>query len=410
MVSEMKHLIFTSPKHTAFEQNERDWARKQLKDVLFVSDFPDDALKANADYIAIRSSFSSMDRLRHLARFGCELSALLVKELCSKYTSISYLKRWRQTFSLLLKVSMQVESLKPLLIQNNERASYSMWANDHALLLAMAKKRGYIKRCYSRAHGRDVIEYREPITGKLPFQAFKYSHLDGVYCVSKFTQRYIQERYPQYATKMMVAYLGTEDRGTGPLHPESDEFVVVSIGRVRNVKRFYLIAEMLMHAEKPIRWVHFGDVSSQDPTTARYEAGLKALSSKTNVTLHHLGYTTNRDILDYFSGHYVDCLVNSSENEGLPVSIQEAISFGIPCVATDVGGTSDIVRESTGVLLKSDFYPKSTMKLLEEYITSKARNVSFREQTRLFWKENFDAAKNYPRFFQSLKSQGTFEA
>lgn len=406
----MKHLIFTSPKHTAFEQNERDWARKQLKDVLFVSDFPDDALKANADYVAIRSSFSGLDRLRHLARFGWELSALLVTELCSKYTSISYLKRWRQTFSLLLKVSMQLESLKPLLIQNNAKASYTMWANDHALLLALAKKRGYIKRCYSRAHGRDVIEHREPITGKLPFQAFKYRHLNGVYCVSKFTQRYIQERYPEFARKMVVAYLGTEDKGPGPLRPESDEFVLVSIGRVRNVKRFYLIAEMLMHAEKSIRWVHFGDVSSHDPTTARYEAGLRALSSKTNVTLHHFGYTPNSEILDYFSGHYIDCLVNSSENEGLPVSIQEAISFGIPCMATDVGGTSDIITNLTGILLNPDFYPPSTMKHLEEFIATKCRDILFRQQTRLFWEENFNAANNYPRFFQTLQTQGTFEA
>jgi glycosyltransferase involved in cell wall biosynthesis len=399
----MKHLIFTSPKQKAFEQTEREWARKELDGVLFISEFSEDDLQANTDFFALKSSFTMSFRMKHLLRFGLELSTILIKDLSSEYSSIHYVKRWRQVFSLLLKVSMQAEILKPLLIENQAKTPYSMWANEHALLLSIAKKRGYIKNCYSRAHGRDVIEHREPITGKLPFQGFKYKYLDGVFCVSRFTQRYIQDRYLEYADKMHVAYLGTEDRGEGPLISESAEFVVASIGRVRNVKRFYLIAEMLLYASKPIRWVHFGDVSENDPTNARYHAALLALLANKNVSLNHLGYTPNNEILDYFSDHYIDCLINTSENEGLPVSIQEAISFGIACMATDVGGTSDIVKETTGLLLKPDFDPESTMKLLEEFIESKCRNQPFRLGIRGFWQANFNAAKNYPLFFHDLR-------
>jgi glycosyltransferase involved in cell wall biosynthesis len=399
----MKHLIFTSPKHTPFEKTERDWARNELQDVLFVSEFSEEIIRENAEYVYLQNTFTLKRRMNHLIQFGFELLIILWKDLLSKYTSLSYLLRWRQAFSLLLKASMQVEELKSLMIQNNLKAPYTMWANEYALLLAIAKKRGYIKNCYSRAHGRDVIEHREPVTGKLPFQGFKYKYLDGVFCVSRFTQRYIQDRYLEYADKVHVAYLGTEDRGEGPLVPVSDEFVVASIGRVRNVKRFYLIAEMLLHASKPLRWIHFGDVSENDPTNVRYHAALVALSANKNVSLNHLGYTLNNEILDYFSDHYIDCLINTSENEGLPVSIQEAISFGIACMATDVGGTSDIVKETTGLLLKPDFDPESTMKLLEEFIESKCRNQPFRLGIRGFWQANFNAAKNYPLFFHELR-------
>jgi len=399
----MKHLIFTSPKHKAFEQTELDWARKELDGVLFVSEFSEDDLQANSDFSALKSSFTMAFRMKHLLRCGMELSTILIKDLSSEYSSIQYVKRWRQVFSLLLKVSMQAEILKPLLIENRAKTPYSMWANEHALLLALAKKRGYIKHFYTRAHGRDVIEHREPITGKLPFQAFKYHYVDGVYCVSKFTQKYVQDRYPRYANKVFVAYLGTQDRGTGPLVADSNEFVVASIGRVRNVKRFYLIAEMLLHASKPIRWVHFGDINNQDPTTARYQSALKVLSTNQNVTLEHKGFTPNNEILNYFAEHYVDCLINTSENEGLPVSIQEAISFGVPCIATDVGGTSDIITEKTGVLLKPDFDPESTMQQLENFMETKCRNHSFRVQTRAFWEENFNAVSNYPMYFKKLE-------
>jgi glycosyltransferase involved in cell wall biosynthesis len=399
----LKHLIFTSSKYTAFEQTEKEWARKQLVEVLFVSNFSKEDGAENDDYLCFKSGFPPKLRISHLIQYGFELLIILWKDLFSSHTSFSYVLRWRQAFSLLLKVSIQVEELKPKIIQNNLKTSYTMWANEYALLLAIAKKRGYIKKCYSRAHGRDVIEHREPITGKLAFQAFKYQYLDGIYCVSRFTQKYIQDRYPEYAYKVHVAYLGTEDRGEGPLVPVSDEFVVASIGRVRNVKRFYLIAEMLLHATKPIRWLHFGDVSEIDPTNVRYQAALVALSANKNVSIDHLGFTPNNEILDYFSDHYVDCLINTSENEGLPVSIQEAISFGIPSMATDVGGTSDIVNESTGVLIKSNFDQKRTMMLLEEFIDQKCRNIEFRKQTRSFWQRNFNAGKNYPEFFDLVK-------
>lgn len=36
----------------------------------------------------------------------------------------------------------------------------------------------------------------------------------------------------------------------------------------------------------------------------------------------------------------------------------EAMSFGIPCIATDVGGTKEVVENyKNGILLSSDFKP-----------------------------------------------------
>lgn len=55
-----------------------------------------------------------------------------------------------------------------------------------------------------------------------------------------------------------------------------------------------------------------------------------------------------------YSEHPVDVFINLSTNEGVPVSIMEAISFDIPIVATDVGGTSEIVTDETGILVSSN--------------------------------------------------------
>lgn len=41
-----------------------------------------------------------------------------------------------------------------------------------------------------------------------------------------------------------------------------------------------------------------------------------------------------------------------SDSEGIPVSIMEAMSFGIPVIARNVGGMSEIVNEENGLLLE----------------------------------------------------------
>ena len=41
----------------------------------------------------------------------------------------------------------------------------------------------------------------------------------------------------------------------------------------------------------------------------------------------------------------LDCVVNSSLNEGTPVALIEAMAAGVPVVATAVGGTPDLLRD-----------------------------------------------------------------
>ena len=52
---------------------------------------------------------------------------------------------------------------------------------------------------------------------------------------------------------------------------------------------------------------------------------------------------------DYITENYY-LFVNVSSSEGIPVSIMEASSVGIPCLATDVGGTGEIISDGVNGL------------------------------------------------------------
>jgi glycosyltransferase involved in cell wall biosynthesis len=60
---------------------------------------------------------------------------------------------------------------------------------------------------------------------------------------------------------------------------------------------------------------------------------------------------THDAVRDFYLTQPVDVFVNASTTEGVPVSIMEAMSFGVPVVATDVGGTGELVNSRNGALL-----------------------------------------------------------
>ena len=91
-----------------------------------------------------------------------------------------------------------------------------------------------------------------------------------------------------------------------------------------------------------------------------------------------------------------DLMVNTSSSEGVPVSIMEAAARGIPCLATDVGATDEVVTDPRWLLPK-DCSPED----IAEAILSRApeaRTPERREAVRRVVEESYDSATNFARF------------
>ena len=101
---------------------------------------------------------------------------------------------------------------------------------------------------------------------------------------------------------------------------------------------------------------------------------------------------------------YIDIFINLSTTEGLPVSIMEAMSYGIPVIATNVGGTSEIVDNESGILIDIDF----TNELLCDIICKinfmdQSKKDEMRKKALNKWKYEFQAEKNYTEFYNRIK-------
>jgi len=85
-----------------------------------------------------------------------------------------------------------------------------------------------------------------------------------------------------------------------------------------------------------------------------YRAELENLAHQTDChsSILFLGQRNQDEVIDVLST--TDIFVNPSYSEGLGISVMEAASVGLPIIATDVGGTREIITtDKTGILVKA---------------------------------------------------------
>jgi colanic acid/amylovoran biosynthesis glycosyltransferase len=282
---------------------------------------------------------------------------------------------------------------------------YSFWFYD-CIYLAWMKKKGMIGRAIARAHSGDLYEDHISIKDRVLLRNFQVRYLSMILPVSRIGTQYLQNKYKSAQKKIRTIYLGSEDPVmTNPF--STDSFVIVSCASLRHHKRIHRIAEALTHVNIPITWHHFGseNLDTDDPKIGEYVKWKDLLKAKQNVTYISHGYTDNQDLFEFYRTIPVNFFVSLSAAEGIPVSIMEATSFGIPVLSTDVGGCREIVTEQTGKLIPLETSVESIAGMLTALSSSDMNTKQFRQGVRKFWEQNFDRQHNYIELFKALDNQ-----
>jgi len=303
--------------------------------------------------------------------------------------------------SNLLRTAHQANELKKFLEKHNllEKAiHYTYWFNEQSTLLAILKSQNKISGYISRAHRFDLYEDRNT-NGYISFRSFQLQHVTKLFLISKHGLNYISSKYPQHQHKFHLAYLGVENPALFSYHPPKDEsYHVVSCSRMVEIKRIHLIIKALSNIRsKKILWTHIGDGRLFEQIKHQAKTSLPS-----NIQYKFLGHIDNSEIFSFYRQANIDVFINVSSSEGLPVTIMEAISFGIPIIATDVGGTSEIVTNRTGILLNPNPKIEDITNAIITSFNSKSRSRECREDIHKYWGQHFDAKINYQKFTHEL--------
>lgn len=279
----------------------------------------------------------------------------------------------------------------------DEIVIYSFWffsvCRTGILLKDYLKGKGYNVKIFSRAHGYDLYEYINRLN-YLPLREMMAKDVDKIFPCSQYGTEYLKKLLPDYADKIERSYMGTFDHG---LSRYDSTFHIVTCSRTVEIKRLDRLVNSLAALKDTgmeIYWTHIGDGPLQDK--------IKSLSNEklSFMNCEFLGNLSVNEVFEYYKTHPINLFVNTSRSEGLAVSIMEACSFGIPVLATDVGGTNEIVEDGyNGLLLSKDFDADEFKEKLSILYNADAETIkAFRENARKTWEEKFNAEKNYPVF------------
>lgn len=286
-------------------------------------------------------------------------------------------------------------------VEERELLCYSYWMSLAGLGLARLKRSRPEITFVCRAHRYDLYaDQHEP--PYLPLQRETIERADAIFTISEHGRSYLRKEHPGVRSRIEVARLGVADPGPMNRRSSDGRWRVLSCSALSPVKRVELLVHALSelgkrHPDRGIEWNHLGD----GPLRPRIEAeATVTLPSNVKWTIH--GQVRNTDVLNYYRSHPVDVFVNVSESEGIPVSIMEAQSFGVPAVATAVGGVPEIVNSGNGVLLPVLPEPTAISDAMEG-ICLGSGDADLRQGSRDSWRLHYQAEANYSSFVRRLK-------
>ena len=413
----MKNLIFVTlkfpyGKDETFIENEIDCLSNAFDKVfIYAIDAHDtDSMRQVPENVFVFASnpqmVSKKDYLTSL------FNVSVIKEIfknCLKGKFIRKISACCYFYSSVLKVSGRIREFLNLCdIKSDDVVTvYSYWLSTVgmcAIKIHDTLQKSKIKaRLVSRCHRFDI--YKEfSYTNYLPFQEYMLSRFNGVFPCSKDGENYLRKLYPRFASKIDVAYLGVKDNFNGNLPKREGSFNIVSCSNVVPVKRVNLIIESLAEiTKKNITWTHFGDGEDFEKIKALAKEKLPE-----NIKYEFKGRIPNGEIYDFYNNNNVNLFINVSKSEGLPVSIMEAVSFGIPVIATDVGGTGEIVKDGkNGFLINSDFEAltlSNSILAIADFTDEKY--ILYCKNSRKLFEENFDAKTKFYQFCKTIHKRG----
>ncbi len=288
----------------------------------------------------------------------------------------------------------------------SETFLYSYWTDDAALALAYIKDERPDCTAFCRLHGWDLYFERSSYH-YLPFRKRIFNGLDAIFAISENGRNYLLSHFSTIIEQGRIYQSRLGIRTVDKLEDHQRNFrtfKLISCSNLIPIKRVHMIVNALEKVEGlEVEWTHFGDGPEKGAIESLCE---KVLKPKENIQYHFPGRIPNWQVLEYYSDHMVDLFISLSRYDGIPVSIMEAMSFGIPAIATDVGGVSEIViNNKTGFLLDQEVSPSEVAEVIVHMASQdETKYEAMRSEAKNMWGTFYSADINYPDFCDRVLS------
>jgi L-malate glycosyltransferase len=249
-----------------------------------------------------------------------------------------------------------------------------------AIMAALPARLAGVKTVIATRHGLVKPPYQ--IRRELKF-ALASRWCDWIVGVCEGTQTNLLAAPFAARDKIIHIYNGAVPADTRAVPQPKKGFTLLHVGRLAPLKDHatLLQALALTRARHP-------DVQLWIVGDGPLQASLRTLTDALELNECVTFFGERADVSPFLLA--ADLFVNSSVTEGLPVSLLEAMSVGLPAVVTDVGGMGEIARLSGAVTLVPSSDPEGMAEALCDAIKSKQKLSTMRNL----------ASRCYQRYFR----------
>lgn len=315
---------------------------------------------------------------------------ILIKDIIKSKGNI------RKALAYTAYVGICFKNLKKLIrkynLEDSNTIFYTFWFDFTTAACTLIPKATVI----TRTHGHDLYEERYYISPTWRIKSLE--RIVSCFTVAKMAHSYLSKKYPQFKDKIKLSRLGTVNLNQDRHHKQKQsegrmsERKALSLlgisrlspekGMIRQFK--YIIDFAKKHPDLSVSYSHIGNGIQREDI----EILLEDLPGNLSIILH--GEMHNREVHKLLTSNYFDAIILLSYTEGgCPIALCEAISYGIPAIATDVGGIPEIFSKGGGIILPDNSLDSEKFDSAIMYVATNRDRLG--DEAREIWESEFNA-------------------
>lgn len=274
---------------------------------------------------------------------------------------------------------------------------YSYWSDFSSYGALLLKKKNRNIKVVTRMHGYDLYENLYS-NNYMPYKRQFIDKYDEVLVLSDSAKKYLIKNFSCNEKKIKVIPLGVFISKDYILKmPEKNILKIVTISNCIKIKRIDKIIDAIsLVSQKELKlkiiWHHYGEgILKQDLENKAREK----LNSQL-IEYNFEGQLDNSLLQKKISENAYDLIINSSESEGIPVSLMEAMSKFVVPIAPDIGGIKHLVEKENGYLISNNAEVEEICNAIIDYLYKEVGRKKYQKESAYYKvKKDFNSEVNY---------------
>ncbi len=223
-----------------------------------------------------------------------------------------------------------------------------------------------------------------------------------IVCVSNFVRDLGIKYNIAEESKFETIYNGVELSDFNINTRDYSEIKIAFVARLAEPKDPFLLVEAYSSLSNKLIEKSEITIIGDGPQTKQLEQKIKDLKLFKKIRL--TGKVERVKVFDYLKQSHIFCL--ASKWEGFPYTVIEAMNYGLPVIASNVGGIKEALTEETGILIKEykkEEWTKALIDLIsnEKKVKKMGINAMMRVRTHFSIQEMFDKLNNlYKKYYE----------